>query len=150
RDCPKAAKRLISQGLARSEDHTAIGGERQLPTLPIAGATTGSLDHRQERHVVIGLQIPLDHQIHPAARQLCIAEAISAEERQAACLHQAIEGLHVLLRGLEHGWRGTAKDCLVEARHGANADFPFLDRKSTRLNSSHVKISYAVFCLKKK
>src|SRR5690606_40538711 len=27
---------------------------------------------------------------------------------------------------------------------------PFQDRKSTRLNSSHVKISYAVFCLKKK
>src|SRR5690606_42095481 len=26
----------------------------------------------------------------------------------------------------------------------------FPDRKSTRLNSSHVKISYAVFCLKKK
>src|SRR5436309_9712138 len=26
----------------------------------------------------------------------------------------------------------------------------FQDRKSTRLNSSHVKISYAVFCLKKK
>src|SRR5436309_4604497 len=30
-------------------------------------------------------------------------------------------------------------------RGGASAD-----RKSTRLNSSHVKISYAVFCLKKK
>src|SRR5690606_39317864 len=28
--------------------------------------------------------------------------------------------------------------------------FGRLDRKSTRLNSSHVKISYAVFCLKKK
>src|SRR3989442_8324208 len=27
---------------------------------------------------------------------------------------------------------------------------PELDRKSTRLNSSHVRISYAVFCLKKK
>src|SRR5690606_41212639 len=27
---------------------------------------------------------------------------------------------------------------------------PYKDRKSTRLNSSHVKISYAVFCLKKK
>src|SRR5690606_12319877 len=26
----------------------------------------------------------------------------------------------------------------------------YIDRKSTRLNSSHVKISYAVFCLKKK
>src|SRR5690242_21477740 len=27
---------------------------------------------------------------------------------------------------------------------------PFGDRKSTRLNSSHMSISYAVFCLKKK
>src|SRR5690606_39234244 len=31
----------------------------------------------------------------------------------------------------------------------APTDF-VIDRKSTRLNSSHVKISYAVFCLKKK
>src|SRR3989442_3512226 len=31
-----------------------------------------------------------------------------------------------------------------EAQQGAG------DRKSTRLNSSHVRISYAVFCLKKK
>src|SRR5690606_41398467 len=29
-------------------------------------------------------------------------------------------------------------------------DWAAIDRKSTRLNSSHVKISYAVFCLKKK
>src|SRR3989454_1401020 len=27
---------------------------------------------------------------------------------------------------------------------------PYIDRKSTRLNSSHLVISYAVFCLKKK
>src|SRR5690606_39313216 len=32
--------------------------------------------------------------------------------------------------------------------HGGEAEIG--DRKSTRLNSSHVKISYAVFCLKKK
>src|SRR5690606_41787321 len=31
-----------------------------------------------------------------------------------------------------------------------NSAYRALDRKSTRLNSSHVKISYAVFCLKKK
>src|SRR3989454_4408778 len=29
-------------------------------------------------------------------------------------------------------------------------DLPSVDRKSTRLNSSHLVISYAVFCLKKK
>src|SRR2546422_7993372 len=32
----------------------------------------------------------------------------------------------------------------------AVAHWPHLDRKSTRLNSSHGYISYAVFCLKKK
>src|SRR5436309_4384145 len=34
--------------------------------------------------------------------------------------------------------------------NSAFAASTMLDRKSTRLNSSHVKISYAVFCLKKK
>src|SRR5690606_39553860 len=34
--------------------------------------------------------------------------------------------------------------------HNDIGNFVVLDRKSTRLNSSHVKISYAVFCLKKK
>src|SRR5690242_21511283 len=34
----------------------------------------------------------------------------------------------------------TSKEAVVESR----------DRKSTRLNSSHMSISYAVFCLKKK
>src|SRR5690606_41507708 len=46
---------------------------------------------------------------------------------------------------------GPAADAL--SRHGATPDTltaAFEDRKSTRLNSSHVKISYAVFCLKKK
>src|SRR5690554_7123539 len=34
--------------------------------------------------------------------------------------------------------------------HRAAVDALVADRKSTRLNSSHVRISYAVFCLKKK
>src|SRR3712207_8800412 len=47
-----------------------------------------------------------------------------------------------------------------DRRHHANAEFlpriikqyltKWSDRKSTRLNSSHANISYAVFCLKKK
>src|SRR5699024_12294099 len=36
------------------------------------------------------------------------------------------------------------------ATHPGHFDVMFRDRKSTRLNSSHVSISYAVFCLKKK
>src|SRR3712207_7794792 len=55
-------------------------------------------------------------------------------------------------------WRGARARRLfiaVIARHGLGARRPARararqDRKSTRLNSSHANISYAVFCLKKK
>src|SRR5690625_3794987 len=42
--------------------------------------------------------------------------------------------------------------CTVEALNTGHSAAPYGygDRKSTRLNSSHVAISYAVFCLKKK
>src|SRR5258708_16988730 len=39
---------------------------------------------------------------------------------------------------------------LVAAAKTADVIVPTVDRKSTRLNSSHQIISYAVFCLKKK
>src|SRR5690606_40963264 len=45
-------------------------------------------------------------------------------------------------------------DVAVKSELGSGTRFTLRlmlrDRKSTRLNSSHVKISYAVFCLKKK
>src|SRR5437773_8468624 len=42
--------------------------------------------------------------------------------------------------------------CLAESSHHPPAPTAAgkIDRKSTRLNSSHITISYAVFCLKKK
>src|SRR3989442_4336616 len=44
----------------------------------------------------------------------------------------------------------AAYDCILTGhKRSAQAQF-HEDRKSTRLNSSHVRISYAVFCLKKK
>src|SRR5947209_14476361 len=42
------------------------------------------------------------------------------------------------------------KACISAGRTGALAIALTEDRKSTRLNSSHANISYAVFCLKKK
>src|SRR3712207_8817758 len=49
------------------------------------------------------------------------------------------------LAGARNHWRGLKARPAV----GGGALTP-LDRKSTRLNSSHANISYAVFCLKKK
>src|SRR5690349_25085413 len=44
----------------------------------------------------------------------------------------------------------AARRCAGAAAHRETARRRAGDRKSTRLNSSHVEISYAVFCLKKK
>src|SRR3712207_7619956 len=48
---------------------------------------------------------------------------------------------------VEHDAQATLED--VEVEH-VGAAVCVQDRKSTRLNSSHANISYAVFCLKKK
>src|SRR5690554_7356951 len=40
--------------------------------------------------------------------------------------------------------------CGIQVCGAGNHKYHDEDRKSTRLNSSHVRISYAVFCLKKK
>src|SRR2546430_10014865 len=45
----------------------------------------------------------------------------------------------------EQGGQGEQQAAREQRDHGARRD-----RKSTRLNSSHSQISYAVFCLKKK
>src|SRR4051812_49549058 len=48
---------------------------------------------------------------------------------------------------------GLARDlvrAVQQARRDAGLEVSDRDRKSTRLNSSHMSISYAVFCLKKK
>src|SRR5439155_25386910 len=50
-------------------------------------------------------------------------------------------------RALPQSWRAEPTEPAEERAAGAAAG---RDRKSTRLNSSHVAISYAVFCLKKK
>src|SRR2546426_4571827 len=50
----------------------------------------------------------------------------------------------------EFGRKDEAPDARVPSSHETKQGEPGRDRKSTRLNSSHLVISYAVFCLKKK
>src|SRR5690625_6407588 len=79
----------------------------------------------------LGLILPGDHPVWSAPE-----EALPVEKTDA------VETLPV------PGWivSRTRADGLVRVvNHGTDQD-----RKSTRLNSSHVAISYAVFCLKQK
>src|SRR5436190_18663914 len=50
----------------------------------------------------------------------------------------------LVINGIAHGGHKGTAACQLHMRHFKE------DRKSTRLNSSHTVISYAVFCLKKK
>src|SRR5439155_17161232 len=76
----------------------------------------------------------------------------------ATVLFQSADILSDLGSGLEDGSFFGVRIAALEALParwavGAEGDALMLfvgDRKSTRLNSSHVAISYAVFCLKKK
>src|SRR2546430_5418837 len=56
------------------------------------------------------------------------------------------EGGYATLKALALG----AVDFLAKPKDAAAGHLEEIDRKSTRLNSSHSQISYAVFCLKKK
>src|SRR3712207_9114264 len=69
-------------------------------------------------------------------------------------LHDALPIYRRFRGGQIHpGGRGSRSDRDAPYRRGAALDNQVRvhqDRKSTRLNSSHANISYAVFCLKKK
>src|SRR3712207_8944454 len=59
--------------------------------------------------------------------------------------HKAMEGNKLLIDWIANQYKEGAE--IASMCSGA---FMLADRKSTRLNSSHANISYAVFCLKKK
>src|SRR5690606_41313451 len=73
----------------------------------------------------------------------------STAERRAAG-HAEDVGDGQARKDKRHGLRAPVRRYEVCRNDGGDAEEGRIDRKSTRLNSSHVKISYAVFCLKKK
>src|SRR5437667_7910460 len=84
-----------------------------------------------------------------AAERLKLAETLLETDDLATCARCALDWLGRsagVARGL----------CLVGSQESPSVLQPVAtlavrrDRKSTRLNSSHITISYAVFCLKKK
>src|SRR3712207_7812434 len=56
------------------------------------------------------------------------------------------------LEGIADSFKGVSKAFALQAGREVRimVESEKIDRKSTRLNSSHANISYAVFCLKKK
>src|SRR3712207_8855656 len=88
----------------------------------------------------------------PPRSTLCPYTTLFRSVFEAAEQYRATAMPLVVLAGQEYG-TGSSRDwaaqgaALLGVRAGLTES---LDRKSTRLNSSHANISYAVFCLTKK
>src|SRR5256886_13747587 len=97
--------------------------------------------HKDERHyVMVGRAVPVGVIVLASALSLWLQNSYQAF--QILLQIGAGTGLIFLLRWF--WWRINAWSEI------AGMVISFVDRKSTRLNSSHSQISYAVFCLKKK
>src|SRR5688572_31120981 len=99
----------------------------------------------QQLHIAARLKSP-----HLAARAYGRSIAMSSRRRRSPAVSVMI---HRTCQRTEGAYQTVAvptqgPDTCFEVDHHGHGGRP--DRKSTRLNSSHSQISYAVFCLKKK
>src|SRR5438132_8266361 len=95
------------------------------------------------------LRSPPSSTLFPTRRSSDLDEAAAVGRRQAP--EVALEVGHDRMQMHMGILVGERPDGLGEAfTADVHRDVTHLDRKSTRLNSSHTVISYAVFCLKKK
>src|SRR5438874_4899206 len=119
----------------------ASGSCRPLPQAP--GHTPGSPDKTDWRPG------------HPAIRRTRPGERIRASPRRSVRPAARARGARPVSRNTDDGAGIGPVPSLEYSLHeespgGTGGGHDLTDRKSTRLNSSHVEISYAVFCLKKK
>src|SRR5256885_8750840 len=114
----------------------------RLPDILAARDLRGAVERiagalRRGRPVVLGMGAhPIKVGLGPVIVDLIERRRLAAVAMNGACL----------VHDFELAWNGrTSEDVGPGLERGT-----FGDRKSTRLNSSHLVISYAVFCLKKK
>src|SRR5690606_39783121 len=119
----QSIRRLLSDPRFDAFVVRALCHNRRLAEGPRLEVETGSMSERAD--VERAMQ-GVTHVLHLA----------TSKETPESIMDVAIKGMFWLLEAARNS------DCFRQ--------FLLVDRKSTRLNSSHVKISYAVFCLKTK
>src|SRR3989454_801640 len=150
------AARSLARPRAPAVDLTGLG-------LGHAGRGRGRADPQPALHFAHAARVERGRAV-TGARNIFDGDGIEARLRVggAHCLAAVRDELgmrRVVTRVLEelvfvdlHGFEVQLEQGIVAVRPNAVAELEHdtLDRKSTRLNSSHLVISYAVFCLKKK
>src|SRR5690554_7254424 len=132
-NCPDASvRRLWLQRILDHDGHSDDAGGIEAWLLLAEAVGLSREEVVDQRHVLPGVRFAVDAYLNFARR---------ASWQEAAC-----SSLTELFAPEIHQSR---LDSWPDHYPWIEAD-GYRDRKSTRLNSSHVRISYAVFCLKKK
>src|SRR5207249_10383124 len=87
--------------------------------------------------------LPISHTIHGSAGEAIVRVALSASHGYMGASEREL-GRSIVVELRASPLSGGMASSASSGKEGRPRD-----RKSTRLNSSHVSISYAVFCLKK-
>src|ERR1035441_2923038 len=103
------------------------------------------LDSTEVESVEIVLRIEEEFGIHLAESELASLETVGDLYRLVV-VHSEIRPSYLTSRAF-HRLRRAFMDRLHIPRKSVRPATKLADRKSTRLNSSHLGISYAVFCL---
>src|SRR5437660_4920936 len=112
---------------------------------------TGTVPSNFPRGRKRGLQTALQKEIIREIETLIGNQSIADLDFEAVEMAARRQSLRLAARALEQRLNTDTGDHVgpqLPCPCGGSAQYQ--DRKSTRLNSSHVAISYAVFCLKKK
>src|SRR5436309_9031069 len=130
---------------AALQDHLLPGLERILPERQVAGHVFGQDHSLAKEQSVAGIRHHAFVQF-PDRVELLLRDLHGAGHWVARTWERTIK----VPRWLFSAVRPRGQSAAAALRTREQVPVPHQDRKSTRLNSSHVKISYAVFCLKQK
>src|SRR3712207_6362847 len=142
--------RAGSQPSAKGAAEDFTGAVRADPIFPATAPSRGS-----GGHVTFERGARSAWHTHPVGQTLVSTSGLGFVQQWGGPKQEVRAGDVVWFPpGVKH-WHGASATtamthiAIQEAIDGKNVDW-LEDRKSTRLNSSHANISYAVFCLKKK
>src|SRR5258708_7524147 len=141
---PRLARRAVTYGLRNDSDfrieHRAVDRAADKRRYSHFG-----VEYRGKSLGGYHLQVPGNHNMLNATAALAVGVGLDISPDQ---IREALESF----RGVDRRFqlKGSAAGVSVIDDYGHHPTEKALDRKSTRLNSSHQIISYAVFCLKKK
>src|SRR5690625_257337 len=172
--CPKPSRRGADLTINRAEIHAIMGpngsGKSTL-AYAVAGhpnyeVTDGEVlldgedvlemevDERARAGLLLAMQYPVE--VAGVSVSNFLRTAKTAIDGEAPPLRTWMQDMNKAMQNLQMGSDFAQRDVNTGFSGGEKKRHEILqmqllkDRKSTRLNSSHVAISYAVFCLKKK